>query len=114
MDLLHTLLEDSAWLVHFHQNPCLLLKRLYPDYIFILDPPSHVSHVVGLLKPHITKDMEPGLPQKDVCGSDHVSLVSEIVWTSAELDTASQVDQQEQMRPSSILPSAGSKLDSSN
>ncbi|KAF9787345.1 Endonuclease/exonuclease/phosphatase [Thelephora terrestris] len=58
------------------------------DYIFILDPPSHTSHVVGLLKPHATEDMEPGLPQKGVCGSDHVSLVSEIVWTSTSLDKA--------------------------
>ena len=30
--------------------------------------------------------MEPGLPQKGVCGSDHVSLLSEIVWTSTGLD----------------------------
>lgn len=52
------------------------------DYIFVLDPPSRTSHVVGLLKPHTTEDMEPGLPKKGVCGSDHVSLVSEIVWTS--------------------------------
>jgi len=68
------------------------------DYIFVLDPPSRTSHVVGLLKPHITKDMEPGLPQKGVCGSDHVSLLSEVVWTSTELGTAStgQVDRSEQ------------------
>lgn len=64
------------------------------DYIFILDPPARVSHVVGLLKPHTTEDMEPGLPQKGVCGSDHVSLVSEIVWTSASLDTASTSHQE--------------------
>lgn len=57
------------------------------DYIFILDPPSRISHVVGLLKPHTTEDMEPGLPQKGICGSDHVSLVSEIVWTPTSLDS---------------------------
>jgi len=72
------------------------------DYIFILDPPSHTSHIVGLLKPHATEDMEPGLPQKGVCGSDHVSLISEIVWTSTSLDKAptSQVFQQEPATPS--------------
>ena len=81
---------------------CLLMKRLYLDYIFILDPPSHTSHVVGLLKPHATDDMEPGLPQKGVCGSDHVSLVSEILWTSTSLDEAptSQVFHQEPATPS--------------
>jgi RNA exonuclease NGL2 len=68
---------------------CPLLKQLCLDYIFVLDPPSHTSHVVGLLKPHTTEDLEPGLPQKGVCGSDHVSLLSEIVWTSTELEATS-------------------------
>lgn len=82
------------------------------DYIFILDPPSHISHIVGLLKPHTREDMEPGLPQKGVCGSDHVSLVSEIVWTSMELDTASinRADRQEQI----TSQFSSLKLDSSN
>lgn len=91
-----------------------MLKQLYLDYIFILDPPSHISHVVGLLEPHTTKDMEPGLPKKGVCGSDHISLVSEIVWTSMRQDTAStsQVDQQKQtVIPSCISPSASFELD---
>jgi len=72
------------------------------DYIFVLDPPSRASHVVGLLKPHTAKDMEPGLPQKGVCGSDHVSLLSEIVWTSKELGAASssQVGRSEPAAPS--------------
>lgn len=97
MDLLHALLEGGARLAHFAQSSCLVLNRLCLDYIFILDPPSHTSHVVGLLKPHTTKDMEPGLPQKGVCGSDHISLVSEIVWTSMDLGTATmdQVAQEE-------------------
>ncbi|KAF9650046.1 Endonuclease/exonuclease/phosphatase [Thelephora ganbajun] len=71
------------------------------DYIFVLDPPSRISHVVGLLKPHTTKDMGPGLPQKGVCGSDHISLLSEIAWTSTQLDTVpiGQVGQQEPITP---------------
>ena len=89
MDLLYPLLEDGSRLAHLIHDTCLLLKRLWPDYIFVLDPPSRTSHVVGLLKPHTTKDMEPGLPRKGVCGSDHVSLLSEIVWTSTEVDRAS-------------------------
>lgn len=66
-----------------------LISRIYIDYIFVLDPPSRTSHVVGLLKPHTAEDMEPGLPQKNVCGSDHISLLSEIVWTPTELCAAS-------------------------
>jgi len=89
VDLLYPLLEDSARFVHPAYDTCPLLKQSWPDYIFILDPPSRTSHVVGLLKPHTTKDMEPGLPQKAICGSDHVSLLSEIVWTSAELGEGS-------------------------
>ncbi|KAJ6604734.1 Endonuclease/exonuclease/phosphatase [Mycena vulgaris] len=47
------------------------------DYIFILtDRPAVVG---GLLAPHIVKDLVPGLPQRGVCGSDHVSLCAEVL-----------------------------------
>ncbi|KAJ7487688.1 Endonuclease/exonuclease/phosphatase [Mycena galericulata] len=50
------------------------------DYIFVLtDRPAVVT---GLLAPHITKDLDPGLPQKGICGSDHVSLCAEILFKS--------------------------------
>jgi RNA exonuclease NGL2 len=50
------------------------------DYIFIIEPSTRRSVVTGLLKPHETKDLEPGLPQAGVCGSDHFSLCAEIGW----------------------------------
>lgn len=49
-----------------------------PDYIFIQDSPSRRYVVTGLLSPHRTADLEPGLPQKNVCGSDHISLCVEL------------------------------------
>ena len=39
----------------------------------------HIN-VVGLLSPPSQADLEPGLPQKDVSSSDHVSLAAELVW----------------------------------
>ncbi|GLB36236.1 putative endonuclease exonuclease phosphatase [Lyophyllum shimeji] len=50
------------------------------DYIFVLDPVDRRSTVVSLLSPHRTADLEPGLPQKGVSGSDHVSLAAELCW----------------------------------
>ncbi|KAJ7038106.1 Endonuclease/exonuclease/phosphatase [Mycena alexandri] len=46
-------------------------------YIFILtDRPAVVG---GLLAPHIVKDLVPGLPQKGISGSDHISLCADII-----------------------------------
>lgn len=53
-----------------------------PDYIFISDPLDAAAprpEVVGVLKTHRREDMEPGLPRQGICGSDHVSLVAEVV-----------------------------------
>jgi len=47
------------------------------DYIFILTHrPVAVS---GLLSLPLVKDLVPGLPQKGICGSDHISLCAEII-----------------------------------
>lgn len=67
-------------------NACLLVLtrvRLFvPDYI--LRPPStsnttpaekHLPHKI--LLPHKTQDMEPGLPKKGVCASDHTLIGAE-------------------------------------
>lgn len=51
------------------------------DYIFILDPINSRSVVTGFLTPHRTEDLIPGLPQKETCGSDHVSLAVEFEFT---------------------------------
>lgn len=50
------------------------------DYVFVLDPPGRYCQVTGLLSPLQAADLEPGLPQRRVSGSDHVSLVAELVW----------------------------------
>ncbi|KAJ3844895.1 Endonuclease/exonuclease/phosphatase [Lentinula raphanica] len=54
--------------------------KLTLDYIFILDAPGGHSTITGLLSGHRTEDLDPGLPQLGVCGSDHVSLSAEIVF----------------------------------
>ncbi|EPQ60717.1 Endonuclease/exonuclease/phosphatase [Gloeophyllum trabeum ATCC 11539] len=51
------------------------------DYIFVIDPPSRVSAVSGLLKPFRTEELIPGIPRKGISGSDHVALVAEVTWT---------------------------------
>jgi len=50
------------------------------DYIFILNPPGKPVKVTGLLTPLKSEDLEPGLPQKRVSGSDHIPLVAEMMW----------------------------------
>ncbi|KAG9004447.1 hypothetical protein FRB90_010883 [Tulasnella sp. 427] len=49
------------------------------DYVFILDPPGATSktEILGMLKPHVKEDMEPGLPKAGISGSDHTSLMLE-------------------------------------
>jgi len=54
------------------------------DYIFVLDPVDRRSTVVSLLLPHRTADLEPGLPQKGVSASDHVSLAAELCLQKIE------------------------------
>ncbi|KAJ7786408.1 Endonuclease/exonuclease/phosphatase [Mycena metata] len=46
----------------------------------ISDRPAVVG---GLLAPHIVKDLVPGLPQKGISGSDHISLCAEIILPGA-------------------------------
>ncbi|KAG1826035.1 endonuclease exonuclease phosphatase [Suillus subaureus] len=48
------------------------------DYIFFVDTPKHSINVAGYLNLHRTTDMEAGLPQIGICGSDHVSLCAEL------------------------------------
>ncbi|KAJ3920688.1 Endonuclease/exonuclease/phosphatase [Lentinula edodes] len=55
--------------------------KLVLDYIFILDAPQSQSTITGVLSGHRTEDLQPGLPQLGVCGSDHVLLSAEIVFT---------------------------------
>lgn len=52
------------------------LWRLQLDYIFAF-PSSRLRSPVKLLLPHQTEDMEPGLPRKGVCASDHVLIGAE-------------------------------------
>ncbi|KAF8560438.1 endonuclease exonuclease phosphatase [Imleria badia] len=56
---------------------------LVPDYIFILDAPGSRMRVTGYLQPHRTEDVERGLPQIGICGSDHFSLCAQLVTLPA-------------------------------
>jgi len=64
--------HEPEWTSYTHYWKTVL------DYIFILDPVDFRSVVTGFLAPHRTQDLIPGLPQKGICGSDHVSLVVEL------------------------------------
>ncbi|KAF8622890.1 hypothetical protein AX15_006655 [Amanita polypyramis BW_CC] len=52
------------------------------DYIFILEDKDSRCQILGLLEPHRSENMEPGLPKQGVCGSDHISLSGELFWKS--------------------------------
>ncbi|KAG1755190.1 Endonuclease/exonuclease/phosphatase [Suillus paluster] len=49
------------------------------DYIFFVGTSKHRIDVTGYLNPHRTNDIEAGLPQIGICGSDHVSLCAEFL-----------------------------------
>ncbi|KAF8807491.1 Endonuclease/exonuclease/phosphatase [Phlegmacium glaucopus] len=52
------------------------------DYIFILDLKEETADIIGLLEPHSAENLSPGLPKKNISGSDHISLVVELGWHS--------------------------------
>lgn len=56
------------------------------DYIFLLPSPTTAStdepRVLSILEPLKGEQMEPGLPQAGVCGSDHVAVGVELGWRS--------------------------------
>ncbi|KAJ6519910.1 Endonuclease/exonuclease/phosphatase [Mycena sanguinolenta] len=61
------------------------------DYIFILT--DRRVAVDGLLSPPPVQDLVPGLPQKGVCGSDHIPLCAELTFgspKSREMDDANE------------------------
>lgn len=65
--------NEPEWTSYTHYWKAVL------DYIFILDPPNSHSVITGFSQPHRTKDLDPGIPRKGICGSDHVSLSVEIM-----------------------------------
>lgn len=54
------------------------------DYIWVIDPPDRKAVVSRLLQPHTTDNLQPGIPRKGVCGSDHVSLAAEVRWEGGD------------------------------
>jgi RNA exonuclease NGL2 len=56
--------------------PFMILADDYlSDYIFYMPSPRRSGpQVKGILLPHGAKALEPGLPRKNVCASDHVLL----------------------------------------
>ncbi|KIM85320.1 hypothetical protein PILCRDRAFT_66690 [Piloderma croceum F 1598] len=69
--------NEPEWTSYTHYWKTVLGK--IHDYIFILDPPNVHSIVTGFSQPPRTEDLDPGIPRKGVCGSDHVSLCAEIM-----------------------------------
>ncbi|KAI0080079.1 Endonuclease/exonuclease/phosphatase [Panus rudis PR-1116 ss-1] len=65
---------EPVWTSYTHYWKTVL------DYIFILEPSQRPVTIVGLAKPIPTDKLDPGLPQKGVCGSDHISLCAELAW----------------------------------
>jgi RNA exonuclease NGL2 len=63
---------EPEWTSYTHHWKTVL------DYILLIDAPQ--SRVLSLLEPLATEQMEPGLPQTGVCGSDHVSLCVDVGW----------------------------------
>lgn len=57
-----------------------LSRQTHTDYIFILDPRDRQVAIEGLAKPHPAESLEPGLPQSERCGSDHISLCASLSW----------------------------------
>jgi len=55
--------------------------------MFLLENFPSQMEVVGFMKVPKTEEMEPGLPQKGICGSDHVSLVADVITTWDEQAT---------------------------
>ncbi|KZT55970.1 hypothetical protein CALCODRAFT_337396 [Calocera cornea HHB12733] len=60
------------------------LWRLTLDYIFALngveDNEAVEPRVLSVLAPHTTATLEPGLPRKGICASDHIALAAEVEW----------------------------------
>ncbi|KZO98379.1 Endonuclease/exonuclease/phosphatase [Calocera viscosa TUFC12733] len=60
------------------------LWRLTLDYIFVWDGVHDERHVdprvLSVLAPHKTESLEPGLPRKGICASDHIALAAEVEW----------------------------------
>lgn len=56
------------------------LFSLTLDYIFILPPSdqAQTAKVTSLLRTHRTETLQPGVPRKGVCASDHVAIGAEI------------------------------------
>ncbi|KAK7058886.1 RNA exonuclease ngl2 [Paramarasmius palmivorus] len=50
------------------------------DYLFVMDPPNLESSVLGVLSTPQTSELDPGIPRKGVCGSDHISLTATITF----------------------------------
>jgi RNA exonuclease NGL2 len=65
--------NEPEWTSYTHYWKTVL------DYIFILDGSNSCTAVTGFAQPHRTEELEPGLPRKGVCGSDHISLSAEII-----------------------------------
>lgn len=63
---------EPVWTSYTHYWQSVL------DYIFVLQPRRLGVVVTKIARPHQADVLTPGLPQKGVCGSDHISLGAEL------------------------------------
>jgi len=70
--------HEPVWTSYTHYWKTVL------DYIFVLSPQSRAVSIDELAKPHPTSNLDPGIPRKGVCGSDHISLCAELSWSPRE------------------------------
>lgn len=70
----------------------LFLHCFCADYVFVFPPTKSVQgqeqeqesmdqvpQVTALLRTHRTETLQPGIPRKGVCASDHIAVGAEIV-----------------------------------
>jgi len=76
---------------HFWKNTigllsvaCMPSAHLFADYIFFLSSEGYRADVRAILRPHKTEDLGTGLPRKDICGSDHISLAVKMAFSKNE------------------------------
>lgn len=65
---------------------CVLIANTIIDYIFVAKPTEFEMNVEAILRPHRTDDLGSGLPKRQVCGSDHISLAAKLSFRRVNVE----------------------------
>jgi len=57
------------------------------DYVFVIEPFRGKAQATGAMQGLTASTLDPGLPRRGVCGSDHLSLMTEIAVSGPTSDT---------------------------